>query len=316
MPRSGVTPVEVIVVIVVLSVVVLIAFMALPRQRENARLAGCRQNLTLIGRALVLYDSSERTLPSVPRLSRGMPVGPGPLKQVLQALVLPDFTELAERRRPPPHVPGEVPNDGPIAGFVCQSDPNAITPGAFPAPISYRATTGDQPDGWNGGFAPGSNVQLAEIDSGDGLSFTAAFSERLVGNRRNRSRRTMNYAIAPGPLTALGCPTTTDDAWRGDAGRSWAEATWRSTLYNHALEPNASGSCLASDSGTALMGASSGHTRGVNVLIFDGSVRTVAPTVDLNVWKALATIDGGTRPVSANGLPFSHDLPNSARRLR
>jgi hypothetical protein len=38
------------------------------------------------------------------------------------------------------------------------------------------------------------------------------------------------------------------------------------------------------------MGAASGHVQGVNVLNFDGSVRTVRPTIALPVWKALATI--------------------------
>ena len=74
-----------------------------------------------------------------------------------------------------------------------------------------------------------------------------------------------------------------------DAGWSWAEASWRSSLYNHALPPGASPSCVSRDGASALTGASSVHPGGVNVLTFDGGVRTVSPTVAPAVWRALAT---------------------------
>ena len=44
------------------------------------------------------------------------------------------------------------------------------------------------------------------------------------------------------------------------------------------------------------MGASSSHAEGVNVLIFDGSVRTIRPTMTLPLWKALATTHTVTSP--------------------
>jgi prepilin-type processing-associated H-X9-DG protein len=50
-----------------------------------------------------------------------------------------------------------------------------------------------------------------------------------------------------------------------------------------------------------MMGASSGHVRGVNVLLFDGSVRTVTPGIDLAVWKSLAT----TQSASPGGAAVS-----------
>jgi prepilin-type processing-associated H-X9-DG protein len=38
------------------------------------------------------------------------------------------------------------------------------------------------------------------------------------------------------------------------------------------------------------MGASSGHTGGVNVLFFDGSARTFTTTVDPKIWREWARI--------------------------
>ena len=158
-----------------------------------------------------------------------------------------------------------------MPGFVCASDPSAIA-GVFPAPVSYRATTGDAPDGRNGAFAPGREVRLAAIEASDGVSYTAAFSERLVGDNRPEHPARSNYALAPGPLANTGCPQAAPAAWRGDAGASWVASNWQSTLYNHALTPDAEPSCIADDRRSAFMGASSGHVNGVNVLFFDLSV--------------------------------------------
>ena len=284
-PRRGISPPEVIVVLVILFVVLMAVLLALPRQRENARLAGCRRNLMQIGIALALYDRSEGSLPTIPPLTANPQPTGGPLKAILDALVLPDLTELADASKPPPPRPGQVPGERFVAGFVCPSDGSS----SFLAPISYRATTGDQPGGINGGFAPGRMLKLADIEEGDGLSYTSAFSERRHGLRDEFEKSFDKYMTVPGPLVGAGCPASDAARWHGDAGASWAEASWRSTLYNHALTPNASPSCTAADGRTAFMGASSVHGAGVNVLIFDGSVRTVGPTIAPPIWKALAT---------------------------
>ena len=291
--RRGISAAEVLVILVVVVVVVLVLLLALPRQREVARLAACRRNLMQIGVALELYERSEGRLPTVPTLTADPASSGGPLKSLLDALVQPDLTGLTDVSRPPKPQPGRVPGERPVPGFVCPSDLTAFSEGRLPAPVSYRATAGDSPLGGTGAFAPGRSIRLAEIEDGDGRSFTAAFSERLLG--RN-VRGPMDYMVVDGPLTGDRCPSSAEARWRGDAGASWAEASWRSTLYNHALTPNAAPSCVADDGSSAFMGASSGHVGGVNVLIFDGSVRTVSPTVAPPVWKALATTHSPAPP--------------------
>jgi hypothetical protein len=145
------------------------------------------------------------------------------------------------------------------------------------------------PQGLNGGFAPGRRVRLADVEAGDGISYTAACSERLLGRGASDGRDPGAYQTVPGPLEEAGCPATAGARWHGDAGSSWAEAGWRSSLYNHTQPPGAATSCVADDGSQAHMAASSGHAGGVNVLVFDTSVRTVSPRVALPVWKALAT---------------------------
>lgn len=296
--RAGLTAIDVIVVLFLATLLVLVMLMAMPRGREQARLTACQKNLSQIGLALALYDQTQRELPTI---DRPKPIDdskeeqdccPGPLKILLESLGQADFMGLAPNS-PPPRTTGPLPGEIPVPGFFCSSDPNA-TAGLFPAPISYRASTGGDHLGRDGVFAPGRRISLAEIERGDGASYTAAFSERLVGDSHDSHLSAWNYAAAAGPLPAQGCSLMwlEDRAahWRGDAGSSWVFAGYRSTLYNHALQPSSALSCVALDGQSAFMGASSGHSRGVNLLMLDGSVRLVQPSIDSKVWKELAAV--------------------------
>jgi prepilin-type processing-associated H-X9-DG protein len=291
----GFTATEVIVIVVIVALGFLFLLMMVPRGREQARLAACRKNLSQIGFALALYDGTQQHLPMMmaiaSTLERSPAKSPSPLLTLLEALQLPDFTELEDSKSPPAAGGGPVPGEIPVPGFVCPSDPNA-TAGNFPAPISYRATTGDSSSGDNGAFAPGRVTRLKDVEAGDGLAYTAAFAERLVGDNHPSHPAAGNYRIVAGPLAGSGCPAEAlPEEWRGDAGRSWIRSDYRSTLYNHALLPGAQPSCLAADGQTAFMGASSGHVRGLNLLFLDGSVTVVLSTIDPHVWREFARIN-------------------------
>lgn len=290
--RRGLTLTEVIIVLVLIVLIVVVGLMALPRGREESRLAACRNNLRQFGIALALFEQSRRQLPEVPEAGReGLSVP----EALLGELGLPDFTTLNDpKTRPPGSKAGPPPAPGRLPGFVCASDPIA-TSGIFPAPISYRATTGSRPDGGDGVFAPGRRTSIAEVEAADGADYTAAFSERLVGDGRIGSNSPRNYAVVPGPIPADGCPPGPDSAHRGDAGSDWSVASWPFTIYNHARPPGAGSSCVATDGRTALVGASSGHPGRVHLLMLGGAVRPIALGIDPVVWRRLATIDDGSR---------------------
>jgi uncharacterized protein DUF1559 len=293
--RRGVTRGDVVVLVILIGATFLLVLMGLSRAREGARLAGCTNNLAQIGFALALHDQMQGHLPTVifPPLPGG--AGPkasaGPLKQLLDSLEIPDLTELRDGMDPPKRHPGQVHAEVPVPGFFCRSDPNA-TAGRWPAPVSYRATTGDNPRGDNGAFAPGRSWSLAAIEARDGLSYTAAFSERLVGSGGRRPEGLTSYRLVPPPLSASSLDSAGLDRWREDAGSSWVGSDYRSTLYNHTLPPNGRPSCIADDGRSAYMGASSGHVRGVNVLRLDGSVSLTVPSIAPAVWRELATVEG------------------------
>jgi hypothetical protein len=293
-PRRGISRVEVLVLLVLFVVTVLFLLVAIPRGRENARLASCQLNMALIGQALGEFEQSRQTLPEVGALAEpnaprdAQP--PGPLRTMLETLQAPSFFVFKDPKTPYHPQPGSVPDEQPVPGFVCSSDPNA-TAGRLQAPISYRATTGDDAPGTNGSFAPGRVLRLADVEAGDGRSYTAAFSERLVGDNQHDHVTLFNYRMVSLPQGASACPDTPDPAlWRGDAGSSWFSSGYRSTLYNHALPPGGHPSCLALDGKAAFMGASSGHVRGVNLLLLDGSASIIRPSIDQKVWKELARI--------------------------
>ena len=295
----GVTLIEVIVVFVVIVLAFLFMLMMLPQGREQARLASCTNNLRQIGVALAIYDQFHERLPAIASLSgtdgSGEARSPGPLRTLLETLQLPDLTELKDPKTLPQPRPGEVPNERAIPGFFCSSDPNAIA-GSFAAPISYRATTGDSPSGDNGPFAIDRVLRLRDVEAADGSSYTAAFSERLVGDHQPRHPAPFNYQVIPGPLAGSECPAAEDaSVWRGDAGSTWNWSDYRHTLYNHALPLTSISSCLAVDGKTAFMGASSGHVRGINLLLLDGNVTVVTRGIDPKVWKKYARIDPPTR---------------------
>ncbi len=291
--RRGLSLADVVVLVVVLGAFVLLLLMGVSRGREQARLVGCRKNLAQIGFALALYDQMHGHLPEIGPL--GAPddaadrQSPGPLKILLETLQLPDLTVLRDRATRPDPQPGQVPGEMPVPGFICSSDPNALA-GRFRAPISYRAATGDNLLGDNGAFSVGSGLSLAAIEARDGLSYTSAFSERLVGDDQPGHAAPINYAVLPSPLPSGGCPRISDPAaWHGDAGSSWIAAGYRSTLYNHALPPNGQPSCMAADGRSAYMGASSGHVAGVNLLLLDGAVSTIKPSINHKVWRDYAS---------------------------
>jgi len=297
----GISLIEVIVVLVVVAVILLIVLMRLPRQNETARYTRCQWNLMQIGRALQFYDQLAGQLPSVPLLGTDASRHSSPLRSLLDRLGVADFTKLKASGELPEGELRTKAKEGPIAGFICASDSNARA-GFANAPISYRASTGDSAEGLHGPFAPGTTSRLSIIEAGDGTSFTAGFSERLLGNAEE-TEALENYAEVAKPVSAGGCDQVEPKSWRGDAGVSWLASDWRSTLYHHGLPPNARPSCIASDQLTANMGASSAHVDGVNVLLLDGSVTSYRPSVDAEVWKRLAV------PEPKGGTPATPSVP-------
>ena len=79
--------------------------------------------------------------------------------------------------------------------------------------------------------------------------------------------------------------------WRTDVGKGWIVGKYDSTLFNAFLTPNSRfPNIYVSNYG--FFAARSAHPGGVIALKADGSAAFVSDTVDLDVWRAAATIAG------------------------
>jgi hypothetical protein len=290
--RYGRGAIELIVVAGIVGFLVLVVLMALPRGREGARLVGCQRNMMQIGIGLQMYHQMQRKFPTVPDWTATQ--RDGPLQAMLDAFVLPDLLELRDPSKPPKGSQSP-PKSAHVNGLACPSDSNAMS-GRLSPFVSYRANTGDSSEGQGGPFQPGRSMTNAELEAARGASYTAAYSERLIGDGRDRSPAAWNYAND--------CVIASINQWRGDAGALWSEATWRSTLYNHTLNPNSTKpSCIADDGKSALMGVSSGHINRVNLLMMDGSLRGVTSTIDPKIWSDLGTVGSSAAGPASSSPP-------------
>jgi prepilin-type N-terminal cleavage/methylation domain-containing protein/prepilin-type processing-associated H-X9-DG protein len=204
----------------------------------------------------------------------------------------------------------------------CGSIPNCFygnTSSSPSHPSGYGATasSGD----FNGLFGYVTNsgvINFAAIT--DGLSNTAAFSEDVLGvgagltnssdtvlDGLRPTSTVVNSGVSNGTATVSNsfafyqvCKTKDPLSTNASLYSDWAQGDyWHAgsitggTRYNHVMPPN-SWSCGyggTHDGGAST--ASSRHPGGVNVLIADGSVRFTKQTINVQVWEAMGSRNGG-----------------------
>lgn len=145
----------------------------------------------------------------------------------------------------------------------------------------------------------------------DGLSNTAAFSERVLGDldggiiREGDFRRTVPQTPDQTTASILASCTANlplTDSHTSDMGigpGAWTYGHAYRTVYNHLLTPNSpirdcstNVSAVDGNNEGAIVTARSYHPGGVNVLMADGAIRGVSNNVNLTVWRAAGTRDG------------------------
>jgi prepilin-type processing-associated H-X9-DG protein len=187
---------------------------------------------------------------------------------------------------------------------------NNGTPGALPWAANCRADF----FGTAGGlFRDGGSLLARDVI--DGLSNTAAFSERILGDGNTTImtlgdiRRGGMPSWSPTLTTAQLVTACTNPALGmtgthlSNVGFGTAElgsvtgGTLQHTLYNHLLTPNSrTVDCCNNVGGVddnrdaAIITARSYHPGGVNLLMGDGAVRFVSDNVELQVWRAIGTV--------------------------
>ncbi len=311
--RCAITLIELLVVIVIVSMLIALLLPAVAQSRAAAHRITCVNNLKQLGIALHSHHDSRGHFPA----GRGTPAPrifspqAALLTFVEQATVhvLIDFTA-----PPAEYTAGPLFYDGtrnlPAAKLVI---PLLHCPAAFGRErvhgsvyggTTYVACTGSCQNAGalssaDGVFYASSATRFSDIH--DGTTFTAALSERGLGqgaeldssNAGNASRAMREIPGATDPL-AVNCADTGSGQWNHERGAKWIVGNYGNTLYNHTLAPNSSEwDCLNMTQQKGRIAARSQHASGVNVLFCDGHVQFISETVDLRVWRSLATRASG-----------------------
>lgn len=315
----GFTLVEVCVCLAVIGLLLAILVPAVQSARESSRRATCQSHLHNLGLAMLAYEGTRGYLP--PKINPPIEdYGGGRIgsrrKYAPHVHLLPflDQASLAEKidlsaDQSDAVDPSVLPDYAQtlIALFQCPSDPRA-------GGNNYRFCTGSSPRGLHqterataGAFSRIGGVRMSEVT--DGASHTAAASERCKspGGNSAATPRDYYYANLPGierpdadgmlQVCAAQTPENNPD-FCPFVGAGWFQSGYTHTLYNHVAGPNSAiPDCneahKMSYSTFGVHKASSDHPGGVNLLLLDGSVRFVSQNIDLAVWRAAATFQGG-----------------------
>ena len=322
--ERGMTLVEMLVVVAIIGLLLALAVPALIRARAAARAAACANNLRQLGIGLHAYHQTHRTLP--------YGAGPGDMilkdrrrRFSALSLLLPyigyeNVYNLINFQLPPfwpdPNYnasttalagPNATAALSRIGLFLCPSDGGheRLRRAGHPwGQTNYRTCMGSTWDIYaeDGLFPAFRGYSLDEV--ADGLSQTAAIAEKLVGDG-SEAVVTWNRDFFPlmfdaGSSEGLREHCRQLDIMRyqnqyhdSDTGQNWLEANPNWTRYNHLDTPNQK-SCKNRWLTTfgSLLAPTSNHGGYVHVLFADGSVHKITNDIQLDVWRALGTING------------------------
>ncbi|HEY4309418.1 MAG TPA: DUF1559 domain-containing protein [Pirellulales bacterium] len=318
---AGFTLVELLVVIAIIGLLIGLLLPAVQMAREAARRSQCTNNLKQLGLALQNYLATSGAFPPCSLMPQGQTYQPWsgqarllPYLEMGNLSALINFTENPEFPSNPAAAATRV------AAYLCPDevkDEQRVTPTLIHYPLNYVFNEGtwfiyDPVTGsvGDGAFMPNQTYRPSDIT--DGLSNTMAMSEG-VAYQANMWDTTNPSTLGVAP------PQSVSDLQQYFGGTfdsfghtEWVEGDIHETGYTTTLTPNtkvpytnpADGQTYSIDvtsirdgeSATkptyAAVTARSYHPGLVNVLLLDGSVRSVSDPVDLRVWRAAGTRAG------------------------
>lgn len=313
--RRGFTLIELLVVIAIISLLMALLLPAIQKVREAANRMQCASNIRQFGIGLHMYHQDYGHFPYgyQTKVSPDYPTTPSFLYRWSPFAELTPYLEQTNVYRAlnldiPLYINTSMtvtpPNVDPVSKqvplFHCPSDEQIQVYSNF-GTTNYAACIGSGKNGssrnpGDGVFYTNSKIKLADIH--DGTSYTAFMSETTLG--RGGPALTSLAGVNPQEYYAfIRSPTPMSEAfyatatsWSTDRGAKWADGEAYYCLYDHGRPPNFAGyDCISV--GFSWKAARSRHPNLINVLFGDGSVRPVGNNVNLDIWQALGSRNGG-----------------------
>jgi prepilin-type N-terminal cleavage/methylation domain-containing protein len=324
--HHGFTLIELLVSISIISILVALLLPAVQAAREAARRTQCTNNLRQIGVAFHSYHDAFRQLPPAYVAVRHsiLPQFLGISGQYDDAnihtygeFLLPFFEQGSVSRQiaatEPYFAPADLSSIGlpnytvdnqsavavAIPTFLCPSSPRGANPytgtwNDLGIPISFRVGGNDY--GPSNGVlrVSGGLLSFAPIQSGtpnNGAMSNNLPSTKFRDDTDGMSQTALMWEIAGRPDLYRGrkkAGTTTGGGWTDVLN---AENWFGGSSLDGATSP---GPCAINCTNAAETGVYSFHPNGVNLLLVDGSTHFLSENVDLGIFVALVTMQGGT----------------------